>query len=59
MYGPGVAAQVNAFLTRALGNPKRMPGSLCTQKSSLQRGTVDSARSPLTHHRPLIDLNAQ
>jgi len=32
MYGPGVAAQVNAFLTRALGNPKRMPGSLCTQK---------------------------
>ena len=23
----------------------------------LQRGTVDSARSPLTHHRPLIDLN--
>jgi len=32
MYGPGVAAQVNAFLTRALGNPERMPGSLCTQK---------------------------
>jgi len=56
MYGPGVAAQVNEFLTRALGNPKRMPGSLCTQKSSLQRGTVDSARSPLTHHRPLVDL---
>ena len=24
----------------------------------LQRGTVDSARSPLTHHRPLVDLNA-
>jgi len=32
MYGPGVAAQVNALLTRALGNPKRMPGSLCTHK---------------------------
>ena len=31
MYGPGVAAQVNAFLTHALGNPKRMPGSLCSK----------------------------
>ena len=31
LYGPGVAAHVNAILTRALGTPKRMPGSLCTQ----------------------------
>jgi len=36
MYGPGVAAHVNAFLTRALGTPKRMAGSLCIQKICLQ-----------------------
>jgi len=32
VYGPVVAAQVNAFLSRTYGNPRRMPGSLCTQK---------------------------
>ena len=32
VYGPGVAAQVNSFLTRALGIPKRTLGSLCTRK---------------------------
>jgi len=37
LYGPGLAAQVNEFLTRALGNPKRMPGSLCTQKMLVTR----------------------
>ena len=37
VYGPGVAAQVNSFLTRALGNPKRMPGSLCTHKMPATR----------------------
>jgi hypothetical protein len=58
VYEPGVAAQVNAFLTRALGIIlTRMPGSLCTQRC-LQHGTIDSARSSRAHHRPLVNLNA-
>jgi len=56
-YGPGVAAQVNSFLTRALGIPKRTLGSLCTRKMLATHGTIDSARSsrdsgsPPTSHR--------
>ena len=57
VYGPGVAAQVNSFLTRALGIPKRTLGSLCTRKMLATHGTIDSARSSRAHHRPLIDLN--
>ena len=57
VYGPGVAAQVNSFLTRALGIPKRTLGSLRTRKMLATHGTIDSARSSRAHHRPLIDLN--
>jgi len=57
VYGPGVAAQVNSFLTRALGIPKRTLGCLRTRKMLATHGTIDSARSSRAHHRPLIDLN--
>ena len=57
VYGPGVAAQVNAFLMRALGIPKRTLGSLCTRKMLAIHGTIGSARSSRAHHRPLVDPN--
>jgi len=57
VYGPGVAAQINSFLTRALGIPKRTLGCLRTRKMLATHGTIDSARSsrdsgsPPTSHR--------
>ena len=55
--GPGVAAQVNSSLMRALGilNACWDPSAI---KRCLQHGTVDSACSSRAHHRPLVALNA-
>ena len=59
VYGPGVAAQVNSFLTRALGfgHSQTHAGMPSHSKDACNTPTIDSARSSRAHHRPLIDLN--
>ena len=61
VYGPGVAAQVNSFLTCVLWafpNARWDPFALERKEKMLAtHGTIDSARSSRAHHRPLIDLN--